>query len=406
MSMRILWVKLGGLWPPTSGGRLLSFHLLEQLSRRHRITLVTTHGPQDDLAGLTERLGACEQIASVPHAPVRRGSPRLAVALARSWASALPLDIVRWRVGLVQREVAHRLARRDFDLCVADVLFAMANLPRRLEVPVVLLAHNVEHVIWRRLAETEPRAWRRLLLALEWRKLQRYEIGACTRAALTLTVSEIDRAALARQAPGARLAAIPSGVDTGYFAPDGDREHPERIVFTGSMDWYPNEDAVRHFLASILPLVRRQVPGAAFQVVGRNPSRSLCAAARQAGAEVTGTVPDVRPYLASAAVCVVPLRIGSGTRLKIFEALAMGKAVVSTPIGAEGLPVVPGEHLLAASDPAEFARLVVHLIRDPARRRRLGTAGRRLVEQRYSWARVAREVDARCADLLETARSA
>jgi glycosyltransferase involved in cell wall biosynthesis len=285
---------------------------------------------------------------------------------------------------------------------VADVLFAMPNLPPRLPVPVVLLAHNVEHVIWRRLAQTERLPWRRALLAIEWRKMRRYEARACARADLTLALSEVDRALLLAHAPGARISAIPTGVDAAYFAPDGHAERTGQIVFTGSMDWYPNEDAVRHFIDAILPLVRREAPEAGFQVVGRNPSRALRRLATRAGVEITGTVPDVRPYLAEASVCVVPLRIGSGTRLKIFEALAMGKAVVSTPVGAEGLPVVPGTHLLSASAPGEFAGSVVSLLHDPVRRRALGTAGRRLVEERHSWARAARAFEVRCETLLET----
>lgn len=404
--MRILWVKLGGLWPLTSGGRLLSYHLLAELSRRHAITLATTHGPRDDLAGLAEHLPGCEQIVSVPHVPARRDSARLVSALARSWFSDLPVDLVRWRLARMQREIAWLLARRPFDLCVADVLFAMPNLPPRLELPVVLLAHNVEHVIWRRLARTERRPWRRAVLAMEWRKLRHYEAQACARADLTLTLSDVDRVRLAAQAPQARMSAIPIGVDTGFFTPDGHAERPERIVFTGSMDWYPNEDAARHFVDAILPLVQREAPGARFQVVGRDPSPAVRRLAARSGVEVTGTVPDVRPYLTEAAVCVVPLRIGSGIRLKIFEALAMGKAVVSTPVGAEGLPVVPGTHFLSATAPAEFAASVLALLRDPARRRALGAAGRRLVEERHSWQRVARDVEARCRTLLEMRRCA
>jgi glycosyltransferase involved in cell wall biosynthesis len=404
--MRILWVKLGGLWPLTSGGRLLSYHVLARLAQRHRLTLVTTHGPQDDLAGLSQHLPWCEQIVSVPHAPVRRGSARLAVTLARSWLSPLPLDLLRWRVGPLARAVEHLLATRAFDLCLADVLFAVPNLPRRLDVPLALLAHNVEHVIWRRLAETERSRWRRAVLDVEWRKVRAYELHACRRADVTLTVSDVDRAVLAAAAPGAVVRSIPTGVDTAYFTPNGDHEAPGRVVFAGSMDWYPNEDAALHFMHAILPLVRREVAEASFQIVGRNPSRTLRAAAARAGVEVTGTVPDIRPYLGSAAVCVVPLRVGSGTRLKIFEALAMGKAVVSTRVGAEGLPVVDGVHYVAAESPAEFAATVAALLRDPARRGTLGEAGRRLVEERYSWTHVAREVERRCEDLVGARRCA
>jgi glycosyltransferase involved in cell wall biosynthesis len=239
---------------------------------------------------------------------------------------------------------------------------------------------------------------------VEWRKVRRYEARTCARARLTLTVSDVDRTALASLAPGAAIAAIPTGVDIDYFAPDGTRETPASLVFTGSMDWYPNDDAVRHFMATVLPRIRAEIPDASLTVVGRRPAAGLREAAARAGVAVTGTVDDVRPYVAAAAVYVVPIRIGGGTRLKIFEALAMGKAVVSTTIGAEGLPLVPGEHFLRADEPGEFADAVVSLIRNPSRRRALGRAGRRLVQERYAWSRIAREFEMRCEE--EIARHA
>jgi glycosyltransferase involved in cell wall biosynthesis len=231
--------------------------------------------------------------------------------------------------------------------------------------------------------------------------MRRFEAAACTQADLTLAVSEADRRLLAATAPAARVAAVETGVDIEYFAPNGWHEKPATIVFTGSLDWYPNEDAVAHFVDEILPRVRAEVGAARFVVVGRNPSAKLREAAEAAGAVVTGTVDDVRPYLAEATVCVVPLRIGGGTRLKIFEALAMAKPVVSTTIGAEGLPVTPGEHLVLADGPEDFARAVVALLRDPARRRALAAAGRALVEQRFSWGRVALDFETRCRTAVE-----
>jgi glycosyltransferase involved in cell wall biosynthesis len=166
------------------------------------------------------------------------------------------------------------------------------------------------------------------------------------------------------------------------------------------MDWYPNEDAILYFIDAILPAIRACVPTASLTVVGRNPSSRLRAAAQGAGVTVTGTVDDVRPAIAAGAVYVVPLRVGGGTRLKIFEALAMGKAIVSTSVGAEGLPLVPGRHFVSADDPAGFASAVVTLLGDAERRRTLGQAGRELVTQRYSWGQVAREFEARCAEAL------
>jgi glycosyltransferase involved in cell wall biosynthesis len=397
--MEILWVKVGGLWPLDTGGRLRSFHIVAELSRRHAVTLLTTHGPADDPAGLARHLPGC-RVVSVPHAAPKRGSVGFAAALARSWLSRHPVDLWRCRVPALRRAVARRLAGGRVDLCVADFLAATPSVPLDGPTPVVLFAHNVEHLIWKRLGEAETRRGPRALLGLEWRKMRRAEADACDRARLTIAVSEEDRARLAAGAPRARVAAVPTGVDTEYFTPGGPAERPAALVFVGSMDWYPNEDAVRYFADAILPLVRREVPAASLTVVGRNPTSRLRAMAAAAGIEVTGTVADVRPHLGAGAVCVVPLRIGGGTRLKIFEALAMGKAVVSTAIGAEGLPLADGEHYLRADDPARFAGAVVSLLRDPGRRRALAGAGRRLVETRYSWAQVAREFEARCKEAV------
>jgi sugar transferase (PEP-CTERM/EpsH1 system associated) len=400
-SLRILWVKVGGLWPLNTGGRLRTFHTVAELSQRHQVTLVTTHAPGDDGHALAAQLPACERVISLPHAPTKVGSAAFALATTRSWLSPLPLDVWRWRIPAVRQEVERLLATGGFDLCVADFLVAVPNVPLGGPVPVVLFEHNVEHVIWKRLAQAPGPVWRRALLEVEWRKMRRYEAAACTQASLTLAVSEGDRTLLAATAPAARVAAVETGVDLDYFAPNGRREEPATIVFTGSLDWYPNEDAVVHFVDAILPRVRAEAPAARFVVVGRNPSAKLRQTAEAAGATVTGTVDDVRPYLGQATVCVVPLRIGGGTRLKIFEALAMAKPVVSTTIGAEGLPVTSGEHLVLADSPDDFAHAVGSLLRDPERRRRLAEAGRALVEERFSWGRVALDFETRCRTAVE-----
>jgi glycosyltransferase involved in cell wall biosynthesis len=397
--MRVLWVKPGGLWPLDTGGRLRSFHTVAELSRRHRVVLLTTHGPDDDPQELAARLPQCARVASFPHRPPKHGSLRLPAALVGSWFSELPVDLWKWRVPRLRAEAARLIDNGDVDLCVADFLAAVPNVPLAGRVPVVLFEHNVEHVIWKRLAAVEPRRWRRPLLEIEWRKMRRFEASACARADLTLAVSEEDRALLARTAPEATVRAIPTGVDTSSFVPNGHAESPTGLVFTGSMDWYPNEDGILHFVDAILPLIRRQVPAAALTVVGRSPSLRLRQAAAGAGVGVTGRVDDIRPYVAEGAVYVVPLRVGGGTRLKILEALAMGKAVVSTTVGAEGLPLVPGEHFVAADEPADFARAVVSLLQDPRRRQALGAAGRRLVEERHSWAQVASQFEARCREV-------
>jgi len=399
-AMRILWVKVGGLWPSNTGGRLRSIHMIAELSSRHRVTLLTTHGPGDDPEGLKTHLKGCERIVSIPHVLPKHGSVRFAAALLRSWFSPLPVDLLKNRVAALRRAACRLVTESKIDLCVADFLIAIPNVPTDGSVPVVLFAHNVEHMIWKRLWEVENKIGRRVILNYEWRKMHRYEARICHQVEMTLAVSEADRTLLAAESPGARVEAVPTGVDIAYFSPNGTPERPNEIVFTGSMDWYPNEEAVLYFMEYVLPQIRHEEPDATLTVVGRNPSGRLRAAADQAGVRVTGTVEDVRPYLKEAAVFVVPLRVGGGTRLKIFEALAMGKAVVSTTVGAEGLPLVSGEHFLQADGPDAFAQATLSLLRDPARRRAMGRAGRKLVEDRYSWSKVTMEFERKCQEVF------
>ena len=397
--MNILWVKMGGLWPATTGGRTRSLQIISELARRHTVSVITTHGAGDDPDGLRRQLSGCHHVSSIPYAVPKRGSASFPVAVARSWLSRYPVDLWKWQVPEVRRQVVSLMNSGGVDVCVTDFLFAAANVPMRGRVPVVLFEHNVEYLIWHRLAALETSPWRRALLELEWRKLRACEAEACTNADLTIAVSDHDQLRLSSIAPEARVAAVPTGVDTHYFCPNGHHERPNHLVFSGSMDWHPNEDAVMHFADAILPRVRAEVPGVSFAVVGRNPTEHLRAFAARSGITLTGTVDDVRPSIAEGAVYVVPLRAGSGTRIKIFEALAMAKPVVSTTVGAEGLALEPGRHFIAADDPAVFADAVVQLLRDPERRRALGQEGRSLVDTHYSWGQVAREFEQRCEEV-------
>ena len=398
--MRILWVKMGGLWPSTTGGRVRSLHTIAELSRRHQVTVVTTHGVGDDPEGLARHLSNCDRVVSLPYVVPKRGSREFPRSVVRSWLSPYPVDLWKWQVPEVRAQV-QALMESGVDLVVADFLFASMNVPMNGSAPVVLFEHNVEYQIWQRLAALERRPWIRALLEVEWRKLRAREADACRHADLTIAVSADDRRRLERLAPGIAAASIPTGVDTDYFTPMPCVERPAHLVFSGSMDWHPNEDAVIHFLDAILPSIRARIPEATFTVVGRNPSTRLRdVAARFAGVTITGTVSDVRPSIAEGAVYVVPLRAGGGTRLKIFEALAMARPVVSTTVGAEGLGIDPGLHYTCADQPRAFADAVVSLLKDPARRAQLGGAGRHLVETCYSWPTIGRVFEQRCEEVI------
>lgn len=391
--LRILWVKIGGLWPTNTGGRIRSFQIISELSRRHRVTVLTTHLPGENWDELKRQLSRCVRVDSFPAAAPKVSSARFLWALIRSWFSRLPVDLWKSQVPALKTEVSQLLEQDKFDICIADFLVAVPNVPLQGPVPIIYFSHNVEYMIWKRLCQNEANPVRRLLLSIEWRKLKRYEELVCRQTHQTLAVSPEDCDMLVANVPGANCFAIPTGVDIEYFKPTGKRENPAELVFTGSMDWHPNEDAIIYFMESILPLIRRVCPEVSLTVVGRNPSLRLSKQAFKSKVSVTGTVSDIRPFVAMAAVYIVPLRIGGGTRIKIFEALAMGKAVVSTTIGAEGLPLEHDKHFVCADDPVDFARAVVALLKDPERRGNIGATGRELVADKYSWAQVSHEFE-------------
>jgi glycosyltransferase involved in cell wall biosynthesis len=231
------------------------------------------------------------------------------------------------------------------------------------------------------------------MLGFEGRTLSRFD-GV-------LAVSEADCTTFARLYPGSaarRIEVVQTGVDTEYFAPashggGGSPADGRNLVFTGSMDWLPNEDAMLYFCRDVLPLVRVEEPGVTLTIVGRTPTPAVKKLAEDPAVTVTGRVDDVRPYMREAAVYIVPLRIGGGTRLKIFEAMSMARAVVSTTIGAEGLPVTSGVNAILADEPRHFARAVVDLMRDETRRHQIEAAARALVVERYDWSAVAGELE-------------
>lgn len=392
---------MGGLWPLNTGGRLRSYHIISELSKRHDVTVLTTHKSGENPDLLAEQLPHCRQVASFPHDPPKWNSLRFLGTLARSWFSPLPVDLYKTKVNALTAEARRLLSTREFDLCVADFLFATPNVTFEGKSPTMFFSHNVEHMIWKRLCESDNSILRRPFLELEWRKMRRYESDVCRRASLTVTVSPEDRRIFENAVPDCNAFDIPTGVDIDYFQSDVNHKVRENhLVFSGSMDWYPNEDAMLYFINEILPRIRNQIPDVSLTVVGRNPSDYLKRIALQANVEVTGSVDDIRPYVDEATLYIVPLRIGGGTRLKIFEALAMAKPVIATTVGAEGLPLEDGVHFSCADNPHSFADAVVSLLHDENRRASIGKAGRELVEEKYSWSLVTDEFETLCFEAL------
>jgi sugar transferase (PEP-CTERM/EpsH1 system associated) len=392
--MRILWLKSDLLVPLDKGGRLRTWHLLRHLAARHEISYLAFAESGTPASSLRAMEDVADVVETVTRDDAQKGSWKFAADAAVHLVDPLPYAVGKYRSREYARRVRRLLAERAFDAVVCDFLCPIVNLPRRVPCPTVLFTHNVESEIWRRHAETHTNPLMRVLYRQQYRRMLRFERRSVARFDLVLAVSDADRDTFARLYPGAihRPAhVIPTGVDATYFTPSGppSRADGRSIVFTGSMDWLPNEDAMLFFCREVLPLVRAAEPEATLSIVGRAPTPAVQRLAAEQAVHVTGRVDDVRPYLEDATVFAVPLRIGGGTRLKIFEAMAMGKAVVSTSVGAEGLDVVPNVHVRLADDPRSFADTIVALFRDVERRRQIEQAGRALVIDRYDWSAVA-----------------
>jgi len=400
--MRILWLKSDLLLPLDKGGKLRTWHLMRHLARRHEITYLAFAEPGTPRADVDGMHEVAAHVVTVPRTDPPKGSVRFYADAAAHVVDPLPYAVGKYRSREYAAKLAALLRGTSFDLIVCDFLFPAVNLPDRLPCPAVIFTHNVESEIWRRHAETKTTKWQRWLYDAQYRRMLRYEGRTLARFDGVLAVSDADARTFERLYPGAiarPVHVVETGVDTEYFRPrstPGVQPPPStrpELVFTGSMDWLPNEDAMVFFVREILPRIRAEEPEVSLTIVGRAPTPAVKKLADDAAIRVTGRVEDVRPFMESASVYIVPLRIGGGTRLKIFEAMAMGKAVVSTTVGAEGLPVEAGTHALIADEPHAFARAVVRLIRDVDRRRQIERAARALVLERYDWSSVAEALE-------------
>ena len=388
--MKILWVKAGGLVPPDAGGKIRSYNILRQLAKHHVITFFSFYEAHEN--------DVHEKLSQIFHrvvlAPLVLPRPKGAGELldyARYLFSRDPYSLRKYCRPVVGDKLSALLQREPFDVILCDFLVSAGAIPWDWPCPKVLFAHNVEAVIWRRHYEVARNPLWKALSWREWKRMEAAERRYLQKADHVLAVSENDKSEFSRFLDPRKLTVTQTGADTEFFQPSTEKETPNSLVFTGSMDWLPNEDAIIYFISKILPLIQRQVPSATLCIVGRKPSPRLQGlVSRVPNIQLTGWVEDVRPYLARSAVCIVPLRIGGGTRLKIFEAMSMAKPVVSTSVGAEGLPVKNGEHLLLADDPASFAESTLRLLGNASQRTEVGQAARRLVEENYSWATVSK----------------
>jgi sugar transferase (PEP-CTERM/EpsH1 system associated) len=389
--MKLLWVYSDFLHPTNRGGQIRTLETLKCLHRRHEVHYAGLWNPK-----FPEGPARAKEYASYIY-PVRRTmtektSPAFLLQLAKGLVKDMPVAVFRHRNDEMRATVDRLVREHSFDHVVCDFLSSaphFSDLSR-----TVLFQHNVEAMIWNRHVEHAGSPWRRSYFRRQARLMLEYERQVCRSVKNVIAVSEADAAKLRELYGVQQVSAVPTGVDVAYFQPTAEAQPATDLVFVGSMDWMPNIDGAVWFVNEVLPLIRRKMPDCSLAVVGRTPGREVTELAeRDPGIRITGTVADVRPWLWESKVSIVPLRIGGGTRLKIYEAMAARTPVVSTTVGAEGLDISRGENILIADEPEAFAEACVRLLGDRDERGKIAGAAWQHVETKHSWEAAAVEFE-------------
>jgi len=398
--MKILFLQKRPLFPADMGGKIRTLNVLRYLAQWHEVTYLcnTQEGEEQGVEQMRE-IGL--RVETVPWKETPRGTSKFYGELLANLFSQYPYNVDKDFDPRLRGRAEELLAAEPYDLIVCDFVQMARNAIGLPGPPQVLFEHNVEAQIFQRHAQQDESWLRRKYMGLQWQKMRRFEGEAGRHFEAVVAVSRQDKETYIQDYGWDHVEVIDTAVDLDFFQPDLEAEQPHRLVFVGSMDWLPNQDGVKHFVENVWPAIREKCPDAEFRVVGRNPTPMVEQLGRAPGVEIMGTVPDIRPYLAEAAVAVVPLLVGGGTRLKIFEAMAMQKAVVSTPLGAEGLEVTSGRDVQLVDAGQEFADAVVELLQDAEKRRQMAAAARKLVEENYSAETIARQFEAICQRAIE-----
>jgi glycosyltransferase involved in cell wall biosynthesis len=380
---------------------------MTQLARRHDLTAVTLVDDEFDVEECRRAMQAyCREVVLVPNPYVRQGLAKRLLQL-QSLASTRSFERLQVTVPAMQRALDRVLRAGRFDVVNLEFAFLgdcdLRQAPPGARLPTLVVdSHNIDYDLARQYARAGNSLTRRLYAEANWRKLRREELGTYRDADGVYLCSAADERHLLDQLPGIRTAVIPNAADVEYYRPRPTDPPPDArtVVYFGLLSYVPNVDGVIHFVEDIWPRIAAAHPEARCKIIGGRPPPSLLALAGPR-VELTGFVSDLRPHLAAAAAVVVPLRVGGGTRLKIVEAMAMGKAIVSTTLGAEGIEAVPGRDLLVEDEPAAFADAVKRLLAEPGLAARIGQSARQLAVERYAWSGAGRALESFYRRILE-----
>ncbi len=388
--LKILFLSQRFLFPQDTGGKIRTGKILEQLNKRYHITVISNvESPKDD-PYIPEMQRLCEKFVPVPWKEIPRYTLRWYWDVFKKSFSIYPVPMLNDYSPELEQAVLDELHNGEYDLAICDFMQSTLNFRRVEGIPKILFQHNVEATISLRHMKRAKDPLFKIFWWLQFRKMFYHEKRESAKFDAVIAVSELDKQRFEEWYGLKNVHVIPTGVDTDFYAPDPNVKVKKQIVFVGAMDWLPNHDAMLYFLEDIFPLIKKEEPDVKFVIVGRNPAPKLKKLVDQyPDVEITGWVEDTRPYVQESAVFIVPIRIGGGTRMKIYEAMAMEKAIVSTRVGAEGLPLTDREHIYLEDEPEEFARAVLKLLRDEEERQKIGKQARQYVYENFRWEKVA-----------------
>jgi sugar transferase (PEP-CTERM/EpsH1 system associated) len=393
--MNILFLSTRSPYPLISGHSLRTYHILKGAAQKHNVTLVTfIQLPMHELKeeNLKHLRSFCKAVYPFK-IPMDFSRSKYATGLFMNLFSSKPFVAKKYNVPEVRDKIREILKTENIDLVHVDMLPLAVYINEFEKLPKILVNHNVESVRLFRWFQTEPNPVKKAYLGIQYPKLKAFERTAMEKFDCCVVVSEKDRELLREMGVKNNLAVVPNGTDTSFFKPMGRKKIDNSVLWLGHMDVHTNKDAVLYFWREIFPLLEKQYPEVRMTFVGSAPPKEIADAANKNGnIKVTGFVDDVRPYMDEAAVMVVPLRIGSGTRLKILDAMAMGKAIVSTSVGCEGLQVSDNENILISDTPKDFVQKVIKLLQDDSLRFKIEKNARKGAEN-YAWALIVNKQD-------------
>lgn len=384
--MNILFLSTRSPYPLISGHSLRTYHILKGAAKKHNVTLVTFIQLEDELnkEHLDHLRSFCRAVYPF-RIPTDSSASKLFWGISKNLLSPLPFVAEKYDVSAMRDKIREIIVKESIDLVHVDMLPLTQYINEFKGIPKLLVNHNVESVRLFRWFKEERNLFKKTYLGFQYFKLRSYEKKAVYKFDACVVVSEYDKILIQKIAPRAKLFVVPNGTDTSYFSPNDLRCVPNSMIWVGHMDVHTNRDAALYFWREIFPIILKQSSDVKMTFLGTSPPKQIVKrASNNSGVRVTGFVTDIRPYVQESAVFVVPIRIGSGTRLKILDAMAMGKAIVSTSVGCEGIKCTDGKDILIADNPGEFASKVISVLKNRGLRDYLGQNARKLAET-YDW---------------------